>query len=660
VKSHTPIYVTVGAVVLGLLLSMVTASWLESPQDKNERLIDEQVDLAQRMLANYAPAGSRLSSVLGAAATQPAEAASEQWPTLVNNVKQDSAMTDTLQKQSNQINTLSNAFKQLDGKVPPRMRPPGSSSEAYRKLDDDLKRNETQIASALRIVQAAIQQHPEGSSHTSATTLEAILCYHQADLLRRQAAVRQSLAEETHVMISDQLSQLRKLDTDLGSLASELNQSPETQADADTGNLIAPSTLSARVAQLKKRQTEVADESQAAEQEVQRLTNAIAQIEQRITEAGNQARSAEQRMFELEKTGIDPTDPESLNQFIDAYNEASAVNRAAFRESTILQLGALRNAHVDTTNEDDILTQPLVSANADRQITPERGLRALQSDLKAAQALVQTLKGVAREIDRQLESLAIREKDLIDRQKRLQDTRSLEVEQIARSVRVAIAALIEADTIENNAINLAQGQGARAAQRARTAAAKRISDARSSNTQGTNPRLTLISQDGFITGHTYTVAGDLHQVIAQIYAQRAKCCDRHSQMLADLEKMGFEINASDLPEGMTLETAPASAIQSEAAQSAAQEARTAAIEAGKAALEQYDQADGPLKQLWVLHANMGAVHYLLANVTSDQEAAEHRENARIEYHRALLNREDRPEATVFKTVLEQVTEKRND
>jgi len=464
VKSHVPIIVAVGAVVVGLLLSLFTASWLEDPRERSYRLIDEQVDLAQRMLADYEPLGTRLSRALGVTATQPADVPDERWQAMLSSVERDSVISESLQKQGARIRTLAGEYSQLEGSAPPGPRRPGSS-EAYRQLSADLKQNEKQIAGALRIVQAAIQDNIDGANHPSATRLEAILCYHQADLQRRQAALQRAVADEARIAFTHHVSLWRELDASMRSLDDELRQpsAPTTKpvvaqtpaepiveqapgptttpdspaqagevepdseaaiaqdepADADTPAKIAPPPLAARVAKLQARQAEVTADSQAAQEQARRLTEAIAELEQQIAAARAQAHAAEQRMFELEEAGVDPSDPESLKQFIEAYNAASAAHRIAFRESTILQQGALRNARADTTNEDEMLTMPLVPADPDREMAPERGLVALQSDLRAAQALVETRQVVAKEIDRQIEELSLRQTELVDRQTRL-------------------------------------------------------------------------------------------------------------------------------------------------------------------------------------------------------------------------------------------------
>ena len=119
--------------------------------------------------------------------------------------------------------------------------------------------------------------------------------------------------------------------------------------------------------------------------------------------------------------------------------------------------------------------------------------------------------------------------------------------------------------------------------------------------------------------------------------------------------MGIRDEKDLLPEVAAGEPVPASAFEPEAAEQAAEQARADAIEAAKEALEAYRKADDDLDRLWVLHTNIAAVHYLLANLTSGSEAETHRNNALREYELSIRDQPDRREAEFYQTVMNGLT-----
>ncbi len=647
-----PVMIAVVLVVAGLVLAILTTGSLENPQDRLFRQIDEQVALAQRMLAGYSPANARLAAVLGTEGLEPPQAADENWQTYLSSGEQEGAMSDALRQQAMQMRTLADRFGTLDGETPAGAALPGASGQAYQQLQAELKRNMTLLTDALRVVQEAIAMSDgevSGSDHPTATRLEAALCYHQADLLRREAALQRAMADEARFQVITHARQWRELGNRITSVSRGL---------ADTGDAAAEDSappFAERIAGLQTRRTEVAADIEKARAEAERLSAAIADVTGRATASDSQARQSQVEMLALKEAGVDTSDPAALDRFIAAYNAAAEADREAFRETTMLEHGALRNARVDTTDDEQIAHAPIVAVDPAGAIETERGKTVLESDLAAVKALADALQGAAREMDRQIEELTAKQNDTQQRVAALRERQGASTAEASQAARRAFTATLAAHQLEEDALALADGRGKQAAMRARRAAEKRINDARTVNAENSpespNPRLTIITGDTNLAGSAMALAGDMAYVIALTQAQRAADLTRHQGMLGELQTMGLEANASLLPEGTAADQVPAAVVQAEAAGAGREAARKAAIEAAQTALEAYQEADSPLRQLWVLHTQMAAVHYLLANLNTGEAADEQRDLALQQYKRALVGREERPEYRIYQSVM---------
>ncbi|HSW44997.1 MAG TPA: hypothetical protein VLM89_05455 [Phycisphaerae bacterium] len=658
-KTHITVIVVACAAALALAVSAFTAYPLESAETRLNRQIDKKVDTAQRMLLAYRPVATHLDHRLGAAATQPADIEPEVWQNSIGNIDQGPAGSQ-LRELGGQVRAMNERAGRLDGEtLQPVPQVPGST-QAYQQLQDDLKLNEQLLSDALRITQEAIglsEGEYSGSEHPGATRLEAVLCYHQADQLRRKAALYNSDADDAQVRFARDLTWWHRLTADITSTQRELGEAPAAASSpastpasepavAETQAAALPA-IDERIAALKQHRAGVAAEIEAAQAQAGQLTEAINKQKQRLVAASQQARDSQQQMLKLTQEGVDASDPQALQRFVEAYEKASAANRAAYREATTLEQGAVRNARVNTTDEDEVLIRPLAPVDPAGQMTTERGLIALEGDLKAAEALILGQQAVVKEIDRQIAELATRKKEMTERVDTLRKVQAQTAEQVLTSAKAAFAARLEALRLEQQGLEVAQGRGRQAAQRVKRAIENRINDARSRNAENSpespNPRLVLISKDTISPGHALAFGGDMELVAGQILAQQAGNLEHHARLLTELERIGKPVDQSMLPQGATLESAPPEAIKADAAQAAAEKARADAIEACKAALDLYTQADTPLQQLWVLHANMAGAHHLMANLTTGDESIQHADNARIEYLRAMKGREERPE-----------------
>ncbi|HOW72745.1 MAG TPA: hypothetical protein PKY77_19260 [Phycisphaerae bacterium] len=725
-KQYTPVIAIVGIILAVVLVGMFTASPLQSPEARLFKQIDAQVEIAKRMLWDYNPADIRLAAILGPSASQPADVPTEKWQQTLADLERNS-FDQSLQQQKERKSELGNSYAQLAGVSPPDSAEP-EGAQAYQTLQESLNRNATLLSEALKIVQEArglSDGEASGENHPTATRLEAILCYQQADLNRRQAAVQIALADQAREQFDANVLAWNRLEVEVTSISRELGQehvlihlddsgppasqpvaAPAASADepakavpgqpaaqpttgakkSGLGSLInkllrrskgdkeAPKTatvkaaakasqaevaeqsaentqpLDAQIAKLTERKGQVQAAIAAAEKTVAKLTDQISNTQTRLAAAQAQASEAEQKMFKLEDAGVKSTDPAALNSFVKDYSAASAANRAAFRESTMLAQGAIKGAKTDAVHEDDILNAPLTGDQG-----AERGLVALQSDLKAEQGLIESNNLLLKEIQRQTAELNRRQDTLTRQLAQLKAEQATFAEKAGEAAKAAIAALLEAEKLAAKGIELAEGSGQQAARRAKAAAENRMQNAERLNQdnapESRNPRLTLIAGNKFTAGHAIALEGDMAYVVAMTQAQREESLRRHARLLAVLETLGMKPEASLRPEGVNAADLPQAIVKSDAARTTADQAHAAAVKAARSALETYNQADDPLKQLWVLHANLGAINYLLANLSTGDEAQQYLAQARQQYQRALRGQEDRPEAQPYKEVL---------
>jgi hypothetical protein len=107
------------------------------------------------------------------------------------------------------------------------------------------------------------------------------------------------------------------------------------------------------------------------------------------------------------------------------------------------------------------------------------------------------------------------------------------------------------------------------------------------------------------------------------------------------------------PAGESPKAAGAPATQPQAIATAIDQARSKAIEAAKAALDGYKQADSDLNRLWALHTKIAAVHYFLATLGDDPQ--KNRADALREYQMAIKDRAERPEAREYRPIIEALS-----
>lgn len=686
-KSHITAIVVASAVVVGLAVAVFTAHPLESAQARLDRQINEQVETAQRMLMDYRPITAQLSMQLGSAATQPVDVPPAEWQDNVSRIRQDGDGIAGMSSLGGSVEQINSRFNRItgDGGTGPGV--PASGAEAYRSLQSDLKYNDQLLADALRVVQQAIAMSDgefNGSDHPGATRLEAVLCYHRADQYRREAAFHQAEADNALARLAEDVTWWHRLaaDTastqlDLGMPASRPSSAPGEVAGAPASEPVVAESKSDllpiddRIAHLRARKVEVTAAIEKAQAEAGRLTQAISEIKQRIAAASQTAADAEQQMLKLQQDGVDHSDPAALQRFTEAYERAAAANRAAWREKTTLEQGALRDARVDSTDEQDVLDKPLAPAGTGGQMTVERGLVALESDLRAVQAVIEGelagengpqkegLTVVVHEIDRQIADLVERKKEANDRLAALTAARERATDQLRQHARAALAATLETLRLQKEGLEMAQSRGIQAAQRAKRAIEKRISDANALSAERSpdspNQRLELIRKDKEGPGYALALIGDLHLLAAQINADQIRMLTAQARVLDELQRLGAAVDDKMLPEGVTLQSVPAEAVQVDAAKAGAEKARAAALEVAQQALTAYAEADTALQQLWVLHANIATVHHLMANLTTGRESVQHAKDARIEYLRAMKGREERPEIPRLQSAMASLT-----
>lgn len=417
-------------------------------------------------------------------------------------------------------------------------------------------------------------------------------------------------------------------------------------------------TIAQRIANLQLCKREVGARLQEAESNAGQLRPVIQDLTTRSQAAKARADEAQKKMLALEQAGVDATDPDSLRRFTADYRAASDDYRKATRELAILTSGISEQPAL-SEREREVLSDPVIAVDASIEKTPH-GLSELTAELQTKQALIDTQKALLAQIDVQIERLGKAEGELKQQLARELQRRSEYAKKAAAAAREIVAAASEADKLEAAALQLAEGRGKQAAQRSVRAAETYTNAAKnilSEHPDAQNPRLDMIQKQRYLVGHAKAVGGDVDYVIALIQLQRSERLAHYQRVLGALQQMGVDA-AGLLPEGATASEETAWLVKADAAQKAAEAARTEAVKAGQAALEQYGAADGDLNRLWMLHANMGAVHYLLAGLTSGPDADKELAEARKEYDMATRDRRDRPEGREYQGILDSLASAR--
>lgn len=744
-KPYIAIIIAAVLIVVVLAIGYISGPFLESPQARLYRQIDEKVELAQRILDRYNPAAPNLLNAFTPTTTQPTRIDDDKWRDYLDQAEEDTdgafaALRTSLERQRGELGSLDRDFQELGGEGP-SFQPVPSGAEALDTLKAQLRANEDLLAKARETLEDAIgmsegegESLARGDSHPEATRLLAIVIHAQADMLRRQAALRRAAADRQRDRFAQLVASSRNLDREIASLQAEIQggtpsattappskpatpakppaapaakpgpkPAPKPAAKADwwiLGKLIprgpgaappdrptppeeqgaqpqetpepapepvqrpdfrppdAVPALNVRTATLQKARAQVVAAIEAAEAEVSRLTGEIESTSDRMETAQDEAAETQKKMLALEQQGVDPAEPASLHPFIERYNALAEANRRAAREAATLEHGAVRNARSGTDDIEDLLKTPLVPADPGKPMQQERGLEALKTDLQVAQETVSTQKAVLAEIDRQLADLAARRQSVEERLGRLRQQREELTTRIGEIVSVALAAVAQAGSLEERAIQLAEGPGPQAAQQARNAANDALGRTREF-IQAENPtetperKLTDMASDKFPAAHVAALKGDFEYLVASTYVQQADGLDRHQRMLAAMNAAAVPatVDPKLLGEDATAESVPESVTSAAAAATAAAEARVKAARAGLAALESYQDAADALNQMWVVHASIAAVHNLLADLPrTPDDADDHLAKARDTYERALSGRETEPDYPIYRRI----------
>ncbi len=444
----------------------------------------------------------------------------------------------------------------------------------------------------------------------------------------------------------------------LQSIESGASATTSTAPSGDTPEVTPPPTRAEQIAELRARRAEVAADIDENKARVQDLTARVAERERQLADAQSRAADTEKKLFQMEEQGVPPRDLAALDAFVASYRSTAEANRRAAHEASVIEHGAVRNARPDTPFDDEIQSAPLVAAEPGAAMEPEEGLTRLKSQLAAAQALLEARQNLLKEIYQQDTELTQQQQDAQAILTKLKELTTQRAGDAAAELRAAVGQLVEAESLEAEARDLATNQGVSAANQAHQAAQRHMSDARSRQEPGSpDERLTMMAGDGFLSGHAATVEGDLHAVVAVTQAQRADDLRRHAEALAHAEKMGLARGPALVPEGVAPDAVPAVLTDPAAALTAAEESRQQAVAEAVAARDAYDKASSDeLNDLWVVHTNIAAMHYLLAGLETDETAAKmHRQQALAEYQRATRDRADQPEAQIYQPIIQALS-----
>lgn len=437
----------------------------------------------------------------------------------------------------------------------------------------------------------------------------------------------------------------------------------QAEPEVEQGPAEAIPSLPQRIANLQQNREQVVARISATQAEIQRLTQEIEALEARCAAADQAARAAQLKMFEAEQKGANLSDPEAVQRFINDYRKLSEEHRAAAMEATRLREGSVRNGRSASADPDEIMTSPIVPEDDSKPMEPERGLAALQADRHVAEQVLTTSQELLAEVDRQLAGLNTRRQTV---ESQLSGLRAREQElaaQLTRYAQAAATGVVRADQLEAEAIEIIDGPGQAAAGRAQSAAGSFQREVasflrRENPTETPERKLSDMAADQFFAANAAALPADFQYLLARTYVQRAADLEWHKRMLDALASIGVAVKLDPQAfEGMDPEAFPASATSAQAAGQAVEESYRKAAEAAKQALDQYAQAATQAKEWWILHAQMAALHRMLADLPRvEGDTEDHLAAARQTYARAIQGREQRPEYAAYRRVLDSLKE----
>jgi len=437
---------------------------------------------------------------------------------------------------------------------------------------------------------------------------------------------------------------------------------PEPEAQQGPAEVV-PS-LPERMAELQKRRNEVAARISQGEAHVAELDRQLADLKARQAAADKAAREAELQMFEAERKAAEASDPEAVQKQLNEYRKLSQAHREAARQAAALKDGAVQNSRSASADPDEIMASPLVPIDGNKPMEPLRGITAIEYDRQVAEKVLAANRELLAEIDRQIAGMGERRAAIEAQVSGLEKLRQQVAAELAQHAEAAVRYVVQADALEQQAIDLAENEGQRAAQQARSAAGdyqRKLADfiRRENPADAPDRKLSEMASDQSSVASAVALQGDLSYLVARTWVQQAADLELHQQMLQALAEMGVAVKLApeQLPEGVAADAVPAAATSADAAGKAVTEAKQKAAEAGKQALEHYQEAAGQMKDLWAMHANIAAVHNLLADLPRlEGDTEDHLTLARQTYARAIQGREQRPEYAAYRRIMEKLKE----
>ncbi len=678
-KPYLPIAIAAGLVVAGLALGFFLTPALAPPDSRVRAEMEDKIALAQAMLASYSPTDADLLRRFDTAVTsQPSTPEQAATPL-------DEQVKTALEQRKNLISDARNLIQEAIGTQVGEAS--GASSAAATRLQTVILIEQAQIlrreaglhwrlAAEARKRVADVLAHwtavdAQARSLETALKGEGMLPQHAAPAPAPAAPAAPAAAGPTEhsrlgTLLGKLLGSKRKPASEPVTAATEPVAAPPQTSPA-TAVVEAPAvprpagpptcTLDSSIEEILARQTQSPEQRLAdlrlcrvhvqerlaqAQQQADALAPQVQQVRQQIDGAKAQADAAQKKMLELERSGVDATEPGSLERFTKAYTEASTAYRKALRTISILTAGSSSTPLI-SPEEQEMLPQPAISVDPALE-KEQRGVLALESDLSAMQARIETEKKLLEQVDKAIDRMTLSQAKLSEYlagQSGLQASRQVLVQELTVAAREAVAEAIQAYDLESQAMEMLDGQARNAAQQAGRAASG--------------------GGDRFVAGAAKALEGDIDAARALVLSQRIAGLEKHGQMLESIEPAGLAAPAL-LPAPAPAADQPAGgrewATAAKAALAAIETTRSEGIKAATAAIESYRSAANDTKELWTLHTEIAAVEYVLGNLATGPEAEKHLANARREFDLATRDRRDRPEVQALRPIYDKLAQAR--
>lgn len=563
-----------GGATLVCLATWILLPSLQSGEQKAESAASVHIERARRMMYEYNPALAYRSTLLQQLAD-----------TDVDVEKLDDLSEEAAEKYGERFAASWAAITPVDfndqGARParaPAANPGAQVREGVKTRAALTAANNQLLKDAQAEIDAALEAAGDSQvASAEATRLKAVILHHRGLAERVRAGLIRADADEHR---------------------RDLVRATNEAAQWTTGkSLVADSGVDGQIAGLKEEIGKVETTLAGEQKELAAIEAKVKEAESKIAAAKTQADRARAEMEQLQRSGVDFSDPKGSQNFAASIEKLDAEYRQAIRVVQTLEAGDLPKAQIDASG--DFLRGRYLENGSPKDLTTAPGLARFRDEQTILAVVVEGRKQAVVDLKSDLKRLegikAAAELSQADAERRIGEALPLAGDAFDQLSKMES----EAATIEDAALKLLD-EAAKTAQTASTNMDAWVSAARE-RTQNLAAEVKDRSafaereNDDWMAGHIAAQAADARLERAWIYYDRFASATENVRVLNDA-KATLGLKEAD----------------PDAEQAKADDARTKGIDEVNKAMDVLQKAHGRTEKHWTLTAQGAGTTYLLA------------------------------------------------